>query len=118
MASWRDRESEKRARCREQNEATAGARAAPAGDGGETTFRCECGDGKCSRAITLAPTEYAAVRAYATHFAVAPNHENPESEQAIEENERFAVVETVAGNATKLARRSDPRQRLSEQVLQ
>ncbi len=107
MVSWRDRESAKRARCREQNEATA-----------QSPFRCECGDGGCSRAITLTQTEYAAVREYPTHFAVAPNHENPESEQVIEENERFAVVETVAGNATKLARRSDPRQRLSEQVSQ
>jgi stearoyl-CoA desaturase (delta-9 desaturase) len=50
------------------------------------------------------------VRAYATHFAIARNHENPESEQLIEEHERFAVVETVSGEAVKLARRSNPRQ--------
>ena len=50
------------------------------------------------------------MRAYATHFAIARNHENPESEQLIEEHERFAVVETVSGEAVKLARRSDPRQ--------
>ena len=103
MVSWRDRESEKRARCREQNEATARA-----------PFRCECGDGDCNRAIGLTPAEYATVREYATHFAIARNHENPESEQVIEENERYAVVETVTGNATKLARRSDPRQRRRE----
>ena len=116
MVSWRDRESEKRSRCREQNEATAGTGVAPAGGDGETNFRCECGDGECSRPIALTPAEYVAVRAYATHLAVASNHENPENEQVIEENERFAVVETVAGDATKLARRSDPRQRISEQV--
>ena len=50
------------------------------------------------------------MRAYPTHFAIARNHENPESEQLIEEHERFAVVETVSGDAAKLARRSDPRQ--------
>jgi len=110
MASWRERESEKQARCREQNESTARAPAA----GAASFFRCECGDGACSRAIKLTLAEYAVVRAYATHFAVARNHENPESEQVIQENERFAVVETVTGEATKLARRSDPGQRRRE----
>ena len=49
------------------------------------------------------------MRAYATHFAIARNHENPESEQLIEEHERFAVVEMVSGEAAKLARKSHPR---------
>jgi len=110
MASWRQHESEKQARCREQNEAKAWAPT----DVGEGSFRCECGDGDCSRAITLTPTEYAGVRAYGTRFAVARNHENPESEQVIQENERFATVETVTAEATKLARRSDPGQRRRE----
>lgn len=110
MVSWRERESEKQAQCREQNEATARTPA----DGSESSFRCECGDSECSRAITLTLTEYAVVRAYGTHFAVARNHENPESEQVIQENERFAIVETVTGDATKLALRSDPGQRRRE----
>jgi hypothetical protein len=59
--------------------------------GGMSSFRCE-------------------VRAYATRSAIARNHENPESEQLIEEHERFAVVEAVSGSAAKLARRSYPRQ--------
>ena len=54
------------------------------------------------------------MRASATHFAVAPNHENPESEQVMQENERYAIVKTVTGEATKLARRSDPRQERRE----
>jgi hypothetical protein len=102
MTSWQAHESEKQVRCREQNESTAGA------------FRCECGDGECTTSIALTPAEYAGVRSYATHFALAPNHENPESEQVIEENERYAVVETVTGDATKQARRSDPVQRRRE----
>jgi len=110
LISWRERESQKQLRCREQNESTARAPA----DGSEGSFRCECGDGRCSRAIKLTPTEYTVVRAYATHFAVARNHENPESEQVIQENDRFATVETVTGDATKLARRSDPGQRRRE----
>ena len=102
MASWQARESEKQMRCREQNESAAGA------------FRCECGDGACTTSITLTPAEYAAVRSFATHFALALNHENPESEQVLEENERYAVVETVTADATRQARRSDPSQRRRE----
>ena len=62
----------------------------------------------------MTPGGYATVRGFATHFAVTRNHENPESEQVIEENARFSVVETVTGAATKLARRGDPRQRRRE----
>jgi hypothetical protein len=110
MASWRQRESETQARSREDNE-SARARGSPTTDGGLSPFRCECGDEACPCSIRLTAAEYESVRAYATHFAVARNHENPESEQLIEEHERFAVVEMVSGAAAKLARKSDPRQR-------
>ena len=110
MASWRERESEAQARTREGNESTARARRSPTPDGGTNPFRCECGDNACTCAIRLTAGEYESVRAYPTHFAIARNHENPESEQLIEEHERFAVVERVSGDAAKLARRSDPRQ--------
>ena len=102
MTSWRARESENQVLCREQNESTA------------RSFRCECGDGGCTTSIALTPAEYAGVRSDATHFAMALNHENPESEQVIEENERYAVVETVTGDAKKHARRHDPGQRRRE----
>lgn len=114
MVSWRVRESAKQACCREQNESTALARRTTSADGGETSFRCECGDPQCSRAITLTLSEYEWVRGRATHFAVARNHENPEGEAVVEENPRFAIVEVVTREATKLASRSDPRQRRRE----
>jgi hypothetical protein len=110
VASWRERESETQARSREDNESTAQARGSPTTDGGMSSFRCECGDDACTCAIRLTASEYESVREYATHFAIARNHENPESEQLIEEHARFAVVETVSREAAKLARRSDPRQ--------
>jgi hypothetical protein len=110
VASWRERESETQARSREDNESTAQARGSPTTDGGMSSFRCECGDDACTCAIRMTATEYESVREYATHFAIARNHENPESEQLIEEHARFAVVETVSREAAKLARRSDPRQ--------
>ena len=108
MASWRERESETQARSREHNEWTAHAR--PDTRGWMSTFRCECGDAACTCPIRLTLAEYESVRAYATRFAIARNHENPESEQLIEEHERFAVVEIVSGEAARLARRSCPRQ--------
>jgi alanine racemase len=110
LVSWRDRESETQARSREENESIARARRSPTMDAGMSRFRCECGDETCTCAIRLTAAEYEAVRAYATHFAIARNHENPESEQLIEEHERFAVLETVSAEAAKLARRSYPRQ--------
>jgi hypothetical protein len=105
MSSWRDRESETQVRSRVANESTARAKAgAPAGRLG--SFRCECGDRDCSCAILLTHSEYEAVRAVDTHFAVAHNHENPEREGLIEEHEHFTVVETESGEALKRARRT------------
>lgn len=109
MPSWRRRESETQARSREDNESTALRRTNGATDGRMSFFRCECGDQGCTCAIRLTPAEYESVRAYATHFAIARNHENPEREQLVEEHARFAVVEAVSGEAVQLARRSNPR---------
>ena len=75
-----------------------------------SSFRCECGDRGCTRTLRLNLAEYESVRPYATHFAIARNHENPEREQLIEEHERFAVVEAVSGEAAKFARSSYSRQ--------
>lgn len=108
MPSWQEQECEKQLQCREENESAVRARTAAPADGGAGSFRCECGDRLCICAITLTTKEYALVRQHATHFAIARNHENPESEQVIHENGRFATVETVTPDATKLARTSDP----------
>jgi hypothetical protein len=110
MPSWRERESETQARSREDNESTARGRASAPTAGRMSPYRCECGDHGCTSAIRLTLAEYESVRGYATHFAIACNHENPESEQLLEEHERYAVVETVSGEAVKHARRSYPRQ--------
>jgi hypothetical protein len=109
MTGWRRRESEKQVRCRQTNEAMAAKRRALADGPAVRSFVCECGDRGCTCPISLTLAEYEAVRSYATHFALARNHENPESERVVEENERFAVVEAIGGESVKLARRSDPR---------
>jgi hypothetical protein len=109
IISWRQRESEKQVRARDANESTARTVASTPAGRSVASFVCECGDRACSCAISLTLAEYESVRTYATHFAIAPDHENPESERVITESERFAVIETVSPEATKLARRSDPR---------
>lgn len=111
IASWREQESEKQVRVRDANESTARTLGATAAGPGEGSLMCECGDRGCICAISVTLAEYESVRAYPTHFAIARDHENPESERVIAENERFAVIETISPEATKLARRSDPRWR-------
>ena len=70
---------------------------------------CECGNPECVQRIQLTRDEYESVRQHASHFVVAVNHENPESESIVEENERFVVVETYAGESSRIARETDPR---------
>jgi hypothetical protein len=106
VSSYREQESELQVRRRVANESTARTDAGAATSGQTSSFRCECGDRDCGCAIALTLAEYEAVRAIDTHFAIARNHENPEREGLIEEHERFAVVETVSGEAVKLARRT------------
>ena len=114
--NWRERESDTQARSREDNEATAREHGRVADDGRRSWFRCECGDPRCTWAICLTAAEYESVRAYPTHFAIARNHDNPETEQLVEEHARFAVVEIVSADAVKRARRSDPRSRVHVSV--
>jgi hypothetical protein len=39
------------------------------------------------------------VRSHGSRFIVHVNHENPETASVVNENERFAIVEVVAGEA-------------------
>lgn len=73
---------------------------------GAGAVRCECRDPECTGVLLVTRPEYEAVRAHPARFIVAPNHENPESEWIVEENERFAVVEAVTHEEGKRARRS------------
>lgn len=118
MASWRAGEAAMQARRREQNEATARAPRADGAEGDSRAFRCECGDSQCACEIALSLSEYERVREHATRFAVARNHENPESEHVLHEDERFAIVELMTREATKLARRTDPRHLRRDHCLQ
>jgi hypothetical protein len=79
------------------------------GSDGQDSFLCECRNPECTQVTTLTRAEYERIREYGNHFAVALNHENPEAETIVEENDRFAVVESYGGDASRIARETDPR---------
>ena len=99
---WRDRDADKQVRARRINEWAED-------ENMDGAVRCECRDPECASVLMVTPEEYDAVHAHPTRFIVAPNHENPESERIVEEDERFAVVEAVTHEGAKRARRSHRR---------
>lgn len=109
MPSAQDREARRQTRTRSFNEWVEGANESMGLHSGTDAFRCECGDYGCLCSIELTRGEYESVRGYETRFAVAPNHENPESDRVVSENARYAVIEKLAGSASGHARRSYPR---------
>ena len=108
MSGWRDKEARNQALFREVNEQIERV-AEDFGADGHDQLICECGNPDCLQLIELTRGEYERIRGYANRFLVALNHENPETESVVEQNERFAVVETYAGAPSQIARETDPR---------
>jgi anti-sigma B factor antagonist len=108
VSGWRDKEARSQALFREVNERIEQI-ADEFGSDGQNQLICECGNPDCTQRIELTPAEYEHVRAHASRFVVALNHENPETESIVEQNDRFAVVETYAGASSRIARETDPR---------
>ena len=108
MTNWREKEARNQALFREVNE-----RIEQVADGfgldGNCSFICECGNPECTQAIEVSRGEYEDVRAHGNRFLVALDHENPETESIIDQNGRFAIVETYAGTSSRVARETDPR---------
>lgn len=105
---WREEEGRNQALFREVNERIAQLADDFRADRHDQLI-CECGNVDCTRQIEVAGTEYERVRAHASRFIVAVNHENPETESVVEQNERFTIVETFAGGSSRIARETDPR---------
>jgi hypothetical protein len=106
---WRDQETRNEAAFRDRNEWIRRENERFAARGGTFAIVCECGDAACEAPISVTVAEYEAVRAYATRFAVAPNHEDPESDVLIGEHARFTVVEKITATARRIIRETDPR---------
>ena len=107
--SWHRQDARRQAHRRDVNESREGAERACPTRPRLATFVCECGDPGCGKPVRLSVSEYETVRAHPRHFLIVTNHENPETESVVIESTRFAVVETLVGQASKIALRTDPR---------
>ena len=108
MSGWREKEARRQVLFSEANE-NMERLARNLDASGHDSFICECGNPECTQPIGLTRAEYERIRGYANRFAIALDHENPETETVVEQNERFAVVESYAGEASQIARETDPR---------
>ena len=73
-------------------------------------FVCECDDKTCTDRLEASLDEYQSVRADATHFLLAPGHENHRVERVVARKSRFWVVQkfeqTVVATVRRLNRRA------------
>lgn len=110
MSDWREQEATNQTIFREMNEWTEEGNDARLGVGHRIdSYPCECSDRSCTEPIRLSRAEYESVRAEPIRFAIALNHENPEIDRLVSENERFATVDKFHGKPARIARRTDPR---------
>jgi hypothetical protein len=110
VIDWREQEARNETIFREMNEWTLEENDARLGlDEALDAYLCECSDRRCSEPIQLTRAEYEDVRAVGIRFALALDHENPEIDRLLSENDRFAVVEKVLGAPARIASESDPR---------
>ena len=72
-------------------------------------FNCECGDAGCTEQIDMTLSEYEAIRAEPTRFAVVIGHELPEVEQVVARHPAYLVVEKQNPEAERVAVETDPR---------
>jgi hypothetical protein len=109
MDDWREEEVENEVRARDRNEWILQANDDFSAVHGSNQYACECGYRLCSDILTLTREEYEGVRVDSTHFAISLNHENPEFELVVFQNERFAVIEKLTRIPRRIARDTDPR---------
>jgi len=93
------REGDQQCLIRDANEATERLNAGRDTSGKRLELRCECGDTACLATVQASYAEYEAVRGYGSRFIVRLNHENPETASVVSENDCFAVIDVVAGDA-------------------
>ena len=62
-------------------------------------FICECGDETCTQTVMLTLDEYHDVRRHSSRYVIVPGHELGSSEEVVEEETDYSVVEkhTVEG---------------------
>lgn len=110
MPDWREEQAITETIFREMNEWTKEADDVRLGVNRPMgSYLCECSDRRCTDPIRMTRTEYETVRSEGDRFAIALNHENPEIDVVVTENERYATVAKCFGVAARIARARDPR---------
>ena len=64
---------------------------------------CECRKATCAQRIEMSRTDYEALRAQDTHFALYPGHADPEIERVISSHAGYEIV-AKEGPAAEVAR--------------
>ncbi len=110
MLDYREQEAKNETVFREMNEWTEEANDGRVGAPNPMdAYLCECSDRGCTDPIRLTRPEYESIRAVGIRFAIALDHENPEIDRLLFENERFATVEKFGGMPARIARATNPR---------
>ncbi|HEX6580965.1 MAG TPA: hypothetical protein VF195_08850 [Actinomycetota bacterium] len=110
MSDWRDQEATTQTIFREINEWTEEGNDARFGVGPRIdSYLCECSDRRCTESVQVTRLEYELIRAEPLRFLIALNHENPEIDRLVEENERFGTVDMFHGFPVRIARKTYPR---------
>jgi hypothetical protein len=73
-----------------------------------TPYLCECENERCTELIALSRAEYERVRANPRTFVVTPGHHEPDYDELIHEEARFAIIEKT-GEEGGLVAEQDPR---------
>jgi hypothetical protein len=105
VPDWREREARNQSVFRELNEWTRDENETASGSIGT----CASAETGCTCSVSLTGHEYETVRTSPTMFAIAINHENPESDHVVSENRVFAAIETCFGEARLIALAANPR---------
>ena len=108
MIDWREQEVRNETGSREINEWIEESHLGTI-EGSSNPYVCECSDGDCKSMINLTRFEYEEVRASATHFAIALDHESPDLDLLVSERDGFTIVRKLPGLPARLAVASDPR---------
>ena len=92
---------------REVNEAIA--KTAVKFEAEEADFVCECADPRCAHRVTADLDDYEEIRSDATHFLLAPGHNEPRVERVVERTADYEIVEKFGETVSRIVRRLNPR---------
>jgi len=70
---------------------------------------CECGRQDCLEQIELSLSDYEALRADPTLFAIQPGHDFPEVEDVVDKRDVYWIVQKRPGEPARLAEATDTR---------